>query len=66
MKYYVKCTNCISLLKNHSKLKDSDFFTQGEEMYIEVNDEIDKALIELIEYHQSNTLWYYNRLLERS
>lgn len=32
MTYDVKCTNCISLLKNYSKLKDSYFFMQGGEM----------------------------------
>lgn len=66
MIYDVKCTHCISLLKNWSKLKDNYFFMQDGEMYVEVNDNIDKELIEKIEYHQSNTYWYYNRLQERS
>lgn len=65
MIYDVKCTNCLSLLKNHNRLKNSNFFMSNGEMYVLVNDETDKDLIEKIEYHQSNTFWYYKRLLER-
>lgn len=65
MTYDVKCTNCVSLLKNYSRLKDAYFFMQKGEMYVAVYDEIDKVLIELIEYHQGNTFRYYNMLLER-
>lgn len=66
MTHYVKCTNCISLLKNYTKLTNACYYMQGGEMYIEVDDDDTKSLIEKIEYHQSNTFWYYNRLIERA
>lgn len=66
MIYEVKCTHCLSLLKNLKKYASANYLMTGGECYIEVNDPIDKELIEKIEYHQSNTYWYYNRLTERS
>ena len=64
MMYDVKCTHCISLLMNYKRLKDAYFFMAHGEAYIQVKNDVDKALIEKIEYHMGNAYWYYNRLLE--
>lgn len=49
---------------NYKRLKDAYFFMSHGEAYIQVNSDVDKALIEKIEYHMGNAYWYYNRLLE--
>lgn len=66
MNYKVKCTHCISLLKNIKALENAEYTMHDGECYIDVNDDSDKFLIERIEFHQNNTYWYYQRLSERS
>lgn len=63
MKYEVKCTNCLSLLKNLKKYANANYTMHLGEVYIEIDDINERIYIEDIEMYQVATYKYYNRLI---
>lgn len=63
MSYEVKCTHCISLLKNLKKYANAKYTMHQGEAYIEIDDISERIYIEDIEMYQAATFKYYNRLI---
>lgn len=63
MNYPVKCTHCISLLKNCNATKNLHYYLNSNEMYVDVPTPSLQTLITFIEHHQRETFFYYNLLL---
>lgn len=63
MNYEVKCTHCLSLLKNLKKYANAKYTMHQGEVYIEIDDISERIYIEDIEMYQVATYKYYNRLI---
>lgn len=63
MTYEVKCTHCLSLLKNLKKYANAKYTMHLGEVYIEIDDINERIYIEDIEMYQAATYKYYNRLI---
>ena len=62
MKYKVKCTHCITLLRNLKKYADAELYYNGNECYIEVGKRAEVIHIEKMEIFQAGTFLHYNQL----
>lgn len=62
MKYKVKCTHCISLLKNLKKYAKAELCYDSEDCYIEVDKRAEVIHIEKMEMYQARTFQHYNAL----
>lgn len=63
MSYEVRCTHCVSLLKNCKAFEKSHYYSLNNEMYIEVEDFVYSEIISAIQAHQEETYKLYNNLL---
>lgn len=63
MSYPVRCTMCISLLKNSKHYKNAHYYMNAGEMYIDVQTRIEANVIELLNGYQEGAFKTYRDLL---
>lgn len=64
MKYRAKCTHCVSQIKNISKYADAYFPYDRENIWIEVDSEVEAAKIEMVDHYFGMALLRYKQLIE--
>lgn len=64
MKHIARCTYCVSLLKNSTKYKNREYGYTNDTMWIDVDTEEEKNLIEQLNGHQEATFKIYYELLK--
>ena len=63
MKYPVRCTCCISLLKNTKRYKNAYYYMNNGEMYIDVETREESDIIAQLNFYQEGTFRTYKQML---